>query len=213
MSHNAYEISLRPVADRLLDNSEPQPNGCRLWTGTMHTQGYGQISVGNRQRTAHRLSYETFIGPIPEGLLVCHRCDVRRCIAPEHLYAGTHLDNSRDAVERGRLIRPTCGDGHEWTPDNIIVDPGDGKRRCRTCRRAAGRRFKQRQREQRLAAMTPAERAVWLGEACAEGHPHVRGEGRCGECARISARERYWANPERHRDASRLRQQAYRSAS
>jgi len=75
---------------------------CWTWTGTLAPGGYGAFSVDNRNRRAHRWIYEQTAGPIPAGHFVCHRCDNRKCVRPEHLFVGTHQDNMRDMVEKGR---------------------------------------------------------------------------------------------------------------
>jgi hypothetical protein len=77
-------------------------SGCWIWTKTKLTEyGYGRIRLDGKDRLAHRVSYEQFIGAIPNGLLVCHHCDVRSCVNPDHLYVGTIADNMDDAVRRG----------------------------------------------------------------------------------------------------------------
>lgn len=79
--------------------------GCILWTGAVSIGGYGIIGSGIAKGDyvyANRLSYEIFIGPIPESLFALHRCDNPPCVNPFHLFLGTHLDNARDKVAKGR---------------------------------------------------------------------------------------------------------------
>ena len=88
----SIEEKLRLVGWRVTDT------GCWEWKGCRFENGYGRLA-GIK---THRLSYETWVGPIPEGKLVRHRCDNPPCMNPAHLESGTNLDNSRDMVERGR---------------------------------------------------------------------------------------------------------------
>lgn len=83
--------------------------GCWEWTGAVGTAGYGMISPpGHRSIGAHRVSYELNIGPIPAGHWVLHHCDNRRCVRPDHLYAGTPTQNVADMYAR-RRARPPRG--------------------------------------------------------------------------------------------------------
>ncbi len=77
-------------------------DGCWIWTGSRGSTGYGQVSVDSRPRKSHRVAYELFFGPIPAGMLVCHHCDNRLCVRPDHLFVTDHLGNMRDMREKGR---------------------------------------------------------------------------------------------------------------
>ena len=80
----------------------PEPNtGCWLWDGA-YVRGYGQIWVNGRTVLAHRWSYEHYVGEIPEGLYVLHKCDVSCCVNPDHLEVGTPMENVRQMHERGQ---------------------------------------------------------------------------------------------------------------
>lgn len=76
---------------------------CRLWSKARSAKGYGVLTHERVSYRAHRAAYSVFKGPIPFGLSVLHTCDVRHCINPEHLYAGTDADNGRDKAQRGRV--------------------------------------------------------------------------------------------------------------
>lgn len=86
----------------LLHSTIPQDKTlCWEWQATLDSHGYGRFGRSPRE-LAHRVSYRTFVGPIPDGLCVCHTCDNRKCINPMHLWLGTQIDNNRDKVEKGR---------------------------------------------------------------------------------------------------------------
>ena len=83
----------------------PHPNGCWLWNASLSSSGYGQLAAprrGARPRGAHIISWELHHGPVPDGLCVLHKCDVRRCVNPDHLFTGTRGDNGRDMAEKKR---------------------------------------------------------------------------------------------------------------
>lgn len=76
---------------------------CWLWVGNMDSYGYGQYWDGERLVLSHRLMYALSIGELVKGKMILHRCDVRNCVNPKHLYQGTQKDNMRDMVSRGRM--------------------------------------------------------------------------------------------------------------
>lgn len=81
----------------------PEPNtGCWLWMARINQRGYGIFGQSKIKHRAHRFSYELYNGKITNGLLVCHTCDMPSCVNPTHLFLGTHLDNARDMISKGR---------------------------------------------------------------------------------------------------------------
>jgi hypothetical protein len=82
-----------------------QSDGCWLWTGHLCPQGYGQFSIFGRNVRAHRMAFELYVGYVPSSSLVCHRCDNPTCVRPDHLFLGTHADNIRDMMLKGRSMK------------------------------------------------------------------------------------------------------------
>lgn len=75
---------------------------CWIWIAGKNDKGYGGFSIQRRNRIAPRVSWIIHNGPIPEGMLICHKCDNPPCVNPDHLFIGTRVDNSRDMVQKGR---------------------------------------------------------------------------------------------------------------
>lgn len=100
--HNQrHYLFKRLPADRL-------PDACWEWQGTRYAGGYGQCWDVARQRNggAHRIAYETLVGPIPEGMDILHTCDNPPCCNPAHLRPGSHRENMLDKIHKGRANVP-----------------------------------------------------------------------------------------------------------
>ena len=123
------------------DMYEPEPNsGCWLWLGKINNQGYGWAG---KRGSAHRALYIALRGPIPNGLILDHKCRVRCCVNPDHLEAVTDRENvARGFSPSAVNARKThCIRGHELAGDNLYRMP-DGDRACRACRNEASRRYR-----------------------------------------------------------------------
>ena len=124
---------------------------CWHWTGRITTFGYGEVTKGsringtNRTYRAHRLAYETLVGPIPDGMELDHLCKNRRCVNPSHLEPVSHAENHRRAnCSRNGAHERTkthCPQGHPYMGENLYISQtrrGTPARRCRTCQRRHG---------------------------------------------------------------------------
>lgn len=141
----------RSMTDYIMQRIVLDPgSGCWLWEGAP-VNGYGWICAPTKgSRFAHRASYQTFVGPVPEGLMICHKCDVKLCVNPAHLYAGTAKNNFDDWVSRaggslpkGRPSIPLCHRGHDL--DKYRKSPGRKAfcLECQNVRRALKRQAQQ----------------------------------------------------------------------
>lgn len=94
------ELIKKTILSRIIEQ-----DGCWRWQGAHQSKGYGMICIDGENVLAHRTSYLTFVGEIPSGQFVCHKCDVRDCVNPEHLFLATPKGNTQDMLNKGREAR------------------------------------------------------------------------------------------------------------
>lgn len=112
----------QPIVERFWAKVE-KTETCWLWTGQFDSDGYGRIKTSNRPRRrirAHALSWAIHFGPIPAGLVVCHRCDNPPCVRPDHLFLGTTADNQHDKVAKGRQARGEAVGAAKLTAEQVL---------------------------------------------------------------------------------------------
>lgn len=158
----------KPLIERFLGLIEPVDDwdACIEWRGSKTVKGYGSFN----ESTAHRFAYSQFVGPLhPDSrrFTVDHLCGNVACVNPWHLELVPHQVNSL----RGRGSITHCHNGHEFTPENTIIEK-DGHRRCRKCRDAKNRRA--------LARFTAERRNV-----CECGRAISRRAKQCPHCMAV----------------------------
>lgn len=138
---------------------------CWLWTAALDGKGYGRFWDGEHIVASHRYSWILVNGKIPDGMNICHHCDVPVCIRPTHLFMGTQKQNIHDMIAKGRdrgrwpigaaqsggqatvllnLLRTHCVNGHEMSNTNTYQPSRGGgtQRQCRECRKEAHARYR-----------------------------------------------------------------------
>jgi HNH endonuclease len=146
-----------PFAERYDRLAFPEPNsGCFIWMGALNYNGYGKMGIGHssegtlRMQYAYIVAYEHFVGPVPEGLVLDHKCRMKCCVNPDHLEPVTYAENTRRGnlaeVTRTRLAAQThCKRGHLLSTD---IRNSDGARICRACRAITVKAWKEKRRGQ-----------------------------------------------------------------
>jgi len=101
----------RTLRERFEEKYIPEPmSGCWLWLASLMNTGYGQImETTNRPILAHRASYGLYVGEVPPGMHVLHRCDNKACVNPDHLFLGDNQANRDDMSRKGRGRRSALG--------------------------------------------------------------------------------------------------------
>lgn len=84
-----------------------QTRSCWEWTAAKSAFGHGRFRLNGHLLSPHRIAWVLLCGKIPPGMLILHKCDNPSCVRPKHLYLGTHSDNLRDALKRGRKANPS----------------------------------------------------------------------------------------------------------
>lgn len=125
-------MTRKDVLEKVFRKHVKKTSTCWKWVSTKSRGGYGKLKKNDVTWLAHRFVWTIINGPIPHKYVVCHRCDNPSCVRPSHLFLGTHSDNTRDAVKKGRHgqmvtknTRTHCRSGkHQWVM---------GQSECREC--------------------------------------------------------------------------------
>ncbi len=137
-SCKSHPRKTRDLGERLLSKIEIDEIGCWVWKGARFKKKYGdyaQIRMGGRldskNKRAHVVSYEHFVGKVPEGMELDHICQNTLCINPAHLEPVAHKENCKRRKDSGL---PFCRHGHKYTPETTYIRPDNGRRECKVCK-------------------------------------------------------------------------------
>ncbi len=198
------------LVDRFLDNSIAEPNtGCWLWLGYVDKDGYGEAWIDaerHRKFRAHRLSHELFIGEIPAGHDVHHKCRSRSCINPQHLEAldrRTHIMEFTDGNPAFKNSRKThCIRGHEFNEADTIRSADGLHRRCRICTAMLSGKSKAATLAKGIPLLERGYQPDPTITHCPKGHEYTPDNSRfdsfgrsCKECHRNRENERHKQAP------------------
>lgn len=126
------------------------PDKCWKWIGSVGENGYGKTTLMYKTISAHRLAWIKAKGLIPDGKWVCHSCDNKLCVNPNHLFLGLPKDNTGDMISKGRggnQKKILCKKGHPLSGDNLFFrlnTRGTKVRRCRICQKASWAKWRQK---------------------------------------------------------------------
>lgn len=129
---------MRPPAQERFESKVDRTGPCHLWTGAIARNGYGLFWAEGKMVLAHRWSYQTYVGPIPDGLQIDHvkarGCTSKACVNPAHLEPVTNRENQirAEGFIAQRAAQTHCIRDHELTPENTRVRP-NGTRNCIAC--------------------------------------------------------------------------------
>lgn len=119
-----------PIEVRFEASYIPEPNsGCWLWVASCCGKtGRPIITHQKRKQFAYRVAWQLFCGPIPEGMLACHKCDTPQCVNPDHLFMGTRFDNMRDSAAKGRNVSQTSPEKNPFNNPEHRKPAGPGEK-------------------------------------------------------------------------------------
>lgn len=132
VKRNYKPLTTEAVVEKLNERTA-RGESCWLWTGKLDDKGYGHVWLGDRSTTAHRATYETFVGPVAKDQQIDHLCRVRHCVNPAHLEAVSPRENTLrgEGVTAVNARKTHCIRGHEFNEANTYHAPRG--RHCRAC--------------------------------------------------------------------------------